>query len=161
MNPLRLVYAALWTMLEAHAPLTALVKYRNRIKYTGTALAPEKDTLSNADTPELVVVAAGFRPHLQQTSSSSSITIRWEIHVTSGDQRFETLLNVEWEVYRAMRDWEATLSTLTFAGKRFVTLSRPLTARTRLDDRKLNRGIKGWTTVWACETRLDFTTSDL
>lgn len=161
MNPLRLVYTALWTMLEAHAPLMALVLPGNRIKYTGTVLAVGKDTLANADTPELRLVATGFAPHLQQTSSGSSMIIYWAVQITSGDQRFETVLNVQWEVWRALRDWEDTLPALEFESKRFVTHSRPLAGRMSLDNKALNRGVRGWTTVWACETRLDWTTSDL
>ena len=164
-NPIRLLHAAIWTMLEANTTLTGLVKVMNRIKYTGTV--QEKDVVSQADVPELRVVSGGYQPHVQQTSSSSKLTVLWMIQVTSGDIRFENGMDVDWEVYRAMVDWEDYMKTLLFNSKRFVTMSRPLTVRARLEDPRrgggqdTSRGIRGWRTVWAGESQLDFTTNDL
>lgn len=171
-NPIRLLHSAIWTILEANNtlchPTTGLVKPGNRIKYSGTAAtALEKDVVTAADLPEMRVLSGGYRPHLQQTSSSSKLTILWLIQVTSGAITFEDGMEVDWEILRAMADWETYLSTLTFASKRFVTLSRPLVVKAQLEDsgrgrgQDSSRGIRGWRTVWAGETQLDFTTSDI
>jgi hypothetical protein len=162
-NPLRLVHSAIWTMLEAESTFTSLVPTGNRIKYSGTAeRAPDKDTLSGADVPEVRVLDTGFRPHLQQTSSSSSLTIEVQIQVTSGNQEFSTLLDVQWAIYRAMKDWATHLKdTIQWASKNCVTLCRPLAVRSTLGNKTMDRGLKGWSAVWAGEIQLDFTTSDL
>jgi hypothetical protein len=89
------------------------------------------------------------------------LTLRWEIRVTSGSELFATVMDIQWEVFRAMEDWETYMSSLEWANKAFVKVCRPLAARDRLDDHRRNRAIRGWTTVWACETVLDFTTSDI
>lgn len=161
-NPLRLVHTAIWTMLEANSDFTTLVPSGNRIKFSGTDTpAPDKDTLSTADVPEVRVLDTGFRPHLQQTSSSSSLTMEVQIQVTTGEQEFADLLDVQWAIYRAMLGWETYLkATITWATKACVTLCRPLAVRSLLGA-KTDRGLKGWSAVWAGQIQLDFTTSDL
>jgi hypothetical protein len=121
--------------------------------------------MTEGKTPEMEVVAAGMRPHLQQTSSGSGLTLRWEIRVTSGSELFATLMDIEWEIFRAMEGWSTYMSSLQWASKAFVKVCRPLLSRESLGSTReaitRSRGRRGWTCVWACETDLDFTTSDI
>lgn len=161
-NPLRLVHIAFWTMLRGNTDLIPdLVLPGNCVDFIGSDYIREKDTLQDADTPELRVVAAGLKPHLEQTSSGSELTIRWEVQITSGSRRLETHLDVAWEVWRALLGWQTYLKTLKFADKEFVTLARPLVVETKLGDPRRDRGERGWSAVWAAEVQMDFTTSDL
>lgn len=162
-NPLRQIHAAMWTMLEANSGFTDLVK--SSIKYTTTNRAPEKDEVSPSELPEVRIVATGLSPtvapQLQFTSCSFFLTAKWEVQIASGDQRFETLFDVEWEVWRSLADWETHLKNLTWNSHKFVLLCRPLAIDTSLDDEKLNRGIRGWRSIWAGETQMYFKADDL
>lgn len=163
-NPIRLVHAAIWTMLRANQTLcgaSGLVTLSNQVAYIGTDRIPPRDTLREGSTPEMEVVTTGLRPHLQQTSSGSSLVLRWEIRCTTGSVLFATLMDIQWEIFRALEGWETYMSGLQWDGESVVKISRPLAVRDRMDDHRRNRSIHGWTTVWSCETVLDFTTTDL
>ena len=160
-NPIRLLHAALWNILQNQADFVAAVPAGNRIKYTGTARAPEKDTLSSADYPQVRIVARGVRPHLHQTSSGSSLTILWAIEISSGDQRSRTLFDVEWSIYRAMVDWETHVTAVIWNGIELVKSCRLVAVKTDLGDPQVDRGNRGWSAVWAGETELWITTGDL
>jgi hypothetical protein len=158
-NPIRLVYAAIWDMLEDKYEFTSLVEEGNRIKYTGSKLAPDKDTVSTASLPQVRVIATGLEPHIRRTTSGSSLNIIWEIQIASGDQRFATVFDVSWAIYRAMTGWADHIMTLEYGGETFVTLARPLKVKTELGSPEADRGIKGWSSVWAGEVQLWFNTT--
>lgn len=162
-NPLRLVYAAIWDMLEAKTEFTTLVPVGNRIKYTNTTgnRAPGKDTLSDASVPQVAVVAAELDPHLQRTSTGSSLVALWEIKIASGDQRFAMEFDVSWAIYRAMEDWDTHLMPLEWKGEDFVRAARPLKTKVQLGNPEADRGIKGWSSVWVGEVRMWFSTAQL
>ncbi len=163
-NPLRQVHNALWTLLGAHSDFDSLVPDgRKRVNYIGSSRSPEVDGgLSPADYPRVRIVPVKKKPHLQHTSNSSSMIVIWEVQVATGDQRLQTLLDIDWAVYRALLTWETHLrDNLRWKNKEFVKLARPLETETNLDDGKQNLGTRGWSTVWAGETQLWFTTSDL
>jgi hypothetical protein len=161
-NPIRLLYSALWDILEAQSDFAAGVPTGNRIKYSETARPPDaKDALSTADYPDVRILATGFRSHHHRTSSSSTLDVLWEIQVSSGDTRFQTLFDVQWWIFRAMAGWEAQVTDVKWEGEELVKSCRTLQARTALGDPKLDRGNQGWSNVWAGVTKLWITTSDL
>ena len=144
-------------MLRANTDLcgaSGLVTVSNQLAYTGTDRVPELDVRPEGRQPMMRLVATGLLPHLQQTTSSSKLTMRWEVQVESGSELFATIMDIEWEVYRALEDWDTYLSALQWAGEPFATVNRPLVNKVTLDDRQ-----KGWTSVWTGETELNFTTS--
>jgi hypothetical protein len=69
------------------------------------------------------------------------------------------LLPLMWEVYRAMSKWQATMEALAWNGKRFVRIARPMDTKDGLD--AANHAVMGWSTVFAGETEMFFSTSDL
>jgi hypothetical protein len=161
-NPIRLLYSALWDILEAQSDFAAGVPAGNRIKYSETPRPPDpKDTLSTADYPNVRLVARGLQSHHHRTSNSSTLAVLWEIQVSSGDTRFQTLFDVEWWIFRAMAGWEAQVTDVKWEGKELVNSCRTLEAETELGDPKLDRGNRGWSTVWAGVTELWITTADL
>ncbi len=163
-NPLRQIHNALWTLLGANSDFDSLVPDgRKRVNWIGSSRAPEVDEgLSPADYPRVRIVPVKIEPHLDETSNSSSLTVIWQVQVATGDQRLQTLLDIEWAIYRAMQTWRTHLrDSLTWNGKNFVTCCRPMATETKLDDKGQDRGTRGWSAAWTGETRLDFTTSDL
>ena len=162
-NPMRMVYDALWNMLEAsEAFTTAVPRAGNRIKLSDTTFVYGKDTLADADMPEVRIGLLKQFPHLQATSDSSFLTQHWEITISTGDVRFLSVLDVDWAIYRAMMGWETHLKdALEWQSKEFVELCRPLDITETLADQKLSRGNLGWLSVWQGEVRMHFTTSDV
>ena len=161
-DPIGQMIEALWTLLEAHAPLTSMVKTGNRIKYTGENRDPEKRQIADADLPELRIVPVGSTPHPLRTSSSSTIVKRFRVEVSTGDQRIDAgLTALEWEVYRALVNWFNTLAALTWKDHPYVKQMKTNDVKDGKSQRDLERGIHGWAAVWECEVEMWFQTSDL
>ena len=163
-DPFTLVHNALWALLEAHQGFVNLVPANNRIKFTGDLRAPIKDQISTADLPEVRIVPTGGEAHLKRTSNSSSVLKRWEIQVSTGDQRVDYtkgVFAVEWEILIALQDWITALKAITWTSKPFVVTAKPATVREGVTEADLNRGIKGWSALWACEVEMFFQTSDM
>ena len=162
-NPIRMVYTALWDMLEASAAFMSVVSGTgNRIRRDGTTYMFSKDSLSDADVPQVELLLVEHRPHLEATSNDSFLDTVWEIRIATGDTRFLTSLDTAWVIYRAMLGWQTQLMTgLTWQSKTFVHLARPLKVEDQLDDKNRTPGNRGWTTAWRGEVRMHFTTSDV
>jgi len=161
-NPLRLVYAGIWTMLEARAEFTTAVLAGNRIKYTGTDRAPKSDMdggLQPADFPKVRVVMKKLITHLHRTSNGSNLTVLWGIEVNSGNQQFADLLDVDWAIYRAMEPWTTYMqANITWKSENFVRRCRPREVDVTMTDAQKN---KGWRDAWLGETDLWFATLDV
>ncbi len=161
-NPLRLVYTALWDMLEASAAFLSVVSGTgNRIRNDGTTYMYGKDALAGADLPQVRLLLAGHKVHLEATSNDSFWETVWEIQVATGDVRFLSVLDVNWVIYRAMLGWHTHITSLTWNSKKFVHLARPLIIEEALDDKQKTPGNRGWTAVWRGEVKMHFTTSDV
>lgn len=158
-TPLEDLYDAFWTMLEASSDFTTAVPAGNRIKHTGTDRWPRKTGSLPADFPQVRIVMAGMVPHLERTSDGSSLTVQWAIQVRSGDQRFDTVQQLAWYIYRALLGWETYLkNALTWNGAYYVRRCRAMMVRQEDDPQD---DIRGWTDTWACETDLWFRTAQL
>ena len=131
-NPITQVHDALWTLLEANGNFTASVEASNRIEFTGGVRNPRKDTHASSDFPEVRIVPLSTETHLQRTSNGSSLVKTFAIQVLVGDQQADTIYDLEWEIYRALEPWQATLGVLTWNSKKYVKLCRPLTVSTEL-----------------------------
>ena len=161
-DPFSLVHNALWTLLERHKGFTDLVKSGNRIKFTGANRAPIKDPILTADLPEVRVTPVGGASQVQMTSSSTKVIKKWSVQVSTGDQRVDAVMfPVEWEILRALNDYVSTLTALQWNSKPFVKLCRVTDISEGVSQQDLNRGIKGWSVVWACEVQMWFDSSDL
>ena len=162
-NPIRLVYTALWDMLEASSAFMSVVSGTgNRIRRDSGTRMFSKDALSDADVPQVELFLAGHEPHLERTTIDSFLDTVWEIRVATGDTQFESTLDTAWVIYRAMLGWQDKLLTaLTWQGKTFVHLARPLLIEEKLDDNPRTPGNRGWTTAWRGEVKMHFLTSDV
>lgn len=161
-NPIRMVYTALWDMLENSATFLSVVgDTGNRIRQDGTTYMYGKDCLSDADFPQVRIVPAGHETHLEATSNDSFLTTIWEIQVATGDMRFLTLFDVHWAVYRAMLGWQDDVMTLTWQSKTFVHLCRPLKITEAVGEKQSSPGNRGWAAVWRGEVKMHFDTSDV
>lgn len=161
-DPFTLVYKALWEMLEDHDEFKSFVREGNRVKFTGKPREYLKTQVQDADLPEVRLVPAGAQPHLQRTSNGSSVVERFEIQIATGSEGVDlSLYPVKWAVFKAMSNWSTRLSVLTWNENKFVKLARPTAINDGSSGFDEARGIKGWTSVWACEVELWFRTADL
>ncbi len=163
-DPITLVYEALWYLLESSPHFTSRVKSGNRMKFIGKNVDPLKDHIRDMDIPEVRIIPTSIEPHMQRTSNSSSMWKRFEIQIATGDQSLDNpaaLFPVEWALVLAMSNWFTHLQQLTWKGRKIVVRFRIPEVSEGVSDQDLNRGIKGWSAVWACEIELWFTTTDL
>jgi hypothetical protein len=164
-DPLSLVYAALWDVLESSADFCRLVQPGNRIKFLGTSRDPWKDMLSTADLPEVRIVPAGGAANLHLASNTDRLVQRLRVQVSSGDRRVDAaFFPVVWEIYRALVNWPSVIAGLAWNGHVQgdgwgVDLVEITGHDDTADNPRADRGIQGWSTVWTCETRFWFADS--
>ena len=49
-----------------------------------------------------------------------------------------------------MANYETTLAPLNYAGERFIRITRVASSIEGVTDPKLNRNIRGWSSIWSC-----------
>ena len=161
-DPFTQVHNALFGLLTSWTNFSNAVVEGNRITFTGDDRDPIKDQVSEADLPECRLVPVGGEPAVQRTSSTTTIKRRWVIELATGDQRVDfRLLPLEWEIFRALTRWQGVITTLTWHSKPFVVTALPMSVQDAVTNTDLNRGIIGWTTIWACEVEMAFQTTDM
>ena len=168
-NPYRMVCGALQDMLEASDAFVTEFDTGNRIWYGGTTYRYDKDSFAGADMPSVQLILAEHDIHLQATNTDNLDIFTWEIQILTGDVRFLTVLDAIWAIKRAMLGWETNLmDSLTWNGKKFVHLCRPLKVVEELDYRfqgrtnaPLSPGNRGWVAIWRGEVQMHFTVADV
>lgn len=165
-SPLELVYNGIWSMVEQSAALTELVRPGNFIKWNDPSFAwPDKDEISDADLPELGLAVTQMLGKLRATSSGSSVVARYEWLLATGDPSVvRVMLPVMWAVFAALVDWPVTALELEWpvgSGQSFVKRVDLLEANCGLAEPARNRGIRGWSSIWACEVEMWFATRDV
>lgn len=160
-NPLVQVYDSIVDLLRSRERLRGMVRVGNVLRLTGDDRSPFKEETLSADYPELRVITTDATPHLQRTSNSTTIVKRYEVQVSTGDQRVELLLAIEWEIHRALSSWSTGLGELTWMDKQFVKLARPTQVQDGVSNVDLNRGVTGWSSIWTYEVEMWFTTTDM
>ena len=163
-NPFQQVYEGLWTLLNANAALVALIPDSgNQINYDGTVSNPEKRAIQPADLPELrIIMSPGGQLWNARTTNGSSYSQRFEIQISTGEKGLTSLFEVEWETLRALADWKSVFGTMTWGGEEFVKYCLVTEiASQSLNNEELNREQPGWSTIWAGEVQMWFTTEAL
>ena len=162
-NPFMQVYEGLWTLLNANPAFVTLVPVDNQIRYDGTDRNPEKRAIAPADLPEVrILMVAGGDLWLGRTSNGTSYTQRFEIQISTDGKPLASVFDIEWEVLRALANWQSVLTALTWGDDDFVKfcLVTEIASQT-LDDEELNRDEYGWSAVFAGEVQMWFSTKAL
>lgn len=161
-NPYTKLIRALWDMLEADPHFCALVRPGNRIKLLGPDRDPIKETVSEADRPEVRIVIVSSTPHPLRTSNSSSTAERLEIQCATADQRYTAgYHDLKWAVYRALAWWPDVLGALRWNGTALLRRAANAAVREGVSESDMNRGIIGWSALWAMDFELWFETDKL
>jgi hypothetical protein len=150
-NPLRQVNDLLWQMLEQHGGWCDLVKLGNRIDYLDGQF-PKMEDIQSADLPEVAILPIGSRINLHASTSSMIGHKLFSIVVATGKRAIGTLLDIEFEAYRAMSGFNVLKRDLDWKGHAFCTHMNLV----EITDSMLEeRGINGWISVWGCEVHLN------
>lgn len=157
-NPLTMVYDALWTIIESHPALTSLVRVGNRVKDLSTL----KDQVSTVDLPEIRIICQSAEPKIYRTSSGTTLKKIYQIQVATGEYNVQSQLHIiEWELLKAFSKYKDVLDALTWNSKRFILQAKVTTVNEGTTQADLNRGIRGWVSLWTCEVEFWFDRSDL
>ena len=159
MNPIEMNYDALWQLAERRPALLNLVAPGNRIKFDKPL--PIKEEVSTADLPEMRLLIPSFKPWPFRTSNSTTMTVTYQFQIASGDWQYKTVLNITWELILAMMTWHDVLGELEWMGVKYNKIMTMKDGSLVITQSDLNRGIKGWATLWACETEMWFGTNSL
>lgn len=162
-DPFSLTYNWLWSLLESHSSLTALVEARNRIRYIGAGRDPHKDQITTSDLPEIrIIPSLKLQPHAHRTSSSSSFMRRFDVQITSGSLEIsEAFYPVCWEVYRALATWVTSTPLPTWKDRTFIRNLLVEDSSDGVPNPELVRSIRGWVSIWTVAVELWFNTQDL
>lgn len=162
-TPFDQVYTALWSLVEGRAAFDSLVKVGNRVRFDDLKTRnPLKEQIITNDLPELLLTTSGGTFNVHATSSSASCTRRYQWVLSTGDRRLRAgLLAVEWELFRAMVDWKSQLGSLQFSGQNFVKSCELVDLTEGESDPDRNRGIEGWSAVWAADVTMYFALTSL
>lgn len=159
MNPFQKIHDALWDLLESSPTFCKLIPVGNRIKLVGENNNPDKEEISNADTPEIRIVSTAMIPTIALTSTSCSCRRRFELQIGSGERTFSKLFELEWAIYVAMMGWSQVFQEIEINGTPIQWKVHPpanMTVNEGIAERDINRGITQWTALWVLEIELIF-----
>lgn len=162
-NPFSMVFSELWALLEAKQTFKDLVLEGNRIRFDKQEKRDlKKSSVADADLPEVVLSVEGMTPGLFMSSSQSNCICRYAWMISTGDMRvIERLHPVDFVIFAAMAGWQERLGALTWNGKSFVKRTTIADVTQGITNPELNRGIKGWSSIWAVDVFMVFATKDL
>jgi len=151
----------LWDLLEAKTAFTTEVLAGNRIKFTGAKRAPRKEVVSSADFPQVMVWCAGIVGRDRRASNATNIKVQWEVLVHSGEQPFDPFFDVQWAVFVALINWDATMTAITWSTENPVKNCDIMTAKDSLRDDSKQQNMRGWRSVWVGRTDCWFNHANL
>jgi len=158
-DPFTTLFDALVTAL-ADTEIPNLVPARNLISFVDEG--DFKENISDADTPEIVLMPLGGDGNPHHSSCSSRVTRQYGFYVATGDKRTRSeLFPIEWELFRALCKWQRSITQLTWNGKSYVKSLNLVTHAQAIADPARNRQIRGWSASWVFEVLMIFTTSDV
>ena len=162
-NPFIDVYNALWEILTTRTPLDDYVAVGNRISFAHDA-NPVRPTVQPAQLPELTLVSDGFKEiNIHSTATTSKCVRKYSWVLCTGEMRYDVMYPIEWLIYVGMHGWSNVLKALTWPDNSWHYVKRTdlLAGIEGRSDPKLNRGVRGWSTLWSCEVEMHFKKSDI
>jgi len=175
-DPFTKTFDALWALAEASdvlngytdpntlQPVKGLILPGNKIKFNELQVRDViKDSVQDADLPELMLSTQGVTTaNLTASSCHAAITRQYSWMVSTGDFRVNyRLFPVQFALFCAMANWAEILSALTWGGEKFVIKAALNPLIEGVSDATLNRGIRGWSSIWACTVDMKFSSSAL
>jgi hypothetical protein len=167
MDPFSQAYEALRRLAIESARLRSLVRVGNQIFFNSQSWSPpDKPEVSDADLPELALMVTTLEGRIRQTSSGSMAKLGFDWILSTGDPNVQrAILPVMFAVYAAMTPWVTSITPeanpFMWKDASFIKRVDLVQANVGLADPDRNRGIRGWSSVWACEIEMYFQTSSV
>lgn len=155
-DPLTQVYEGLWAQIENRQSLHDLIPVGNRINFLDADIAKLNEL--PADTPQIVITPGGTFALPENTSNSSFFTEQFDVRLSIGGLVLRDYFKIKFETYRALVDWRAHNTSLTWAGKPFYVHSTIGSVDDVIDDAL---AIRGWLSILRVEVLLAFSTLEL
>lgn len=155
LDPFSLVYDALWVMVERNDKLAKFIAKGNRIKFDEDS--DVDPAITDADTPNLMLLSGGGTFGEQDNSSQRSVTRIYTWVLTTGDFRLNPVFNaISWELYRSMIDYACVLCSLQWCNCNFIQNCRIVSADDGTLAQTLQENVPGWSTIWSIEVDMLF-----
>lgn len=169
-NPLRQIHRVLWDLLEGGTDFCALVKSANRVKSydesattDGEGESPHREaSINRGQLPEVRIIPIGLFKHSFEDTSNVGLDVTWVVQISTGRRWTNKLLDIQWAVMCCLEGWQTPMKALTHGTTGiFVVDTRIIKSEDVLHNDELNRTQRGWATVWAGLTQLQFLKNDL
>lgn len=160
-TPFNQIYHAFWDGFERNTSLTNLVLPDNRIKFNDSL--GTKEQINEGDLPEVMLMQVGGQAAPMNTSGTSHCKRNYIWFISTGDFNNELINEIEWQLFRAMIDWDVFLCPLTWPDDNWHYIEKVDTVGIEEGTAvsSLIRNIKGWTASLNMEVSCNFRTTDL
>lgn len=145
---------ALWTRLEANSEFTALVKPNCRIKMSDDT-DPQGKQMQDNDAPQVAIGPATCDTDLHVTSSSASITLNYDVAISTYDMRLKRgIFPVFWQVLKTVSDFpDTTITSGKIIDVRVIAVS--------FGDQDEKTGTTGWAAILTLAVEMTFDRTEL
>ena len=144
-NPFSIVRDRLWTIIDANPFFKAWIRDSNRIRYSDEI--GEKRSVGHGDLPEIVVVPTEFSQSSLGDSACAYVTAGFKIVSVTGRKNLDMVSAINWEIFRCIQTFMATVSECQYDGREFVTSCAMASGMQGMTEPE-NLGVGGWTAVW-------------
>lgn len=159
-DPLTLIHEGAWAALDLLDPDGEVIRPGNRIMLNKHDAL--KQTIQDADLPEVLLIPRQGVGNLTQTSSSVSFEITFDWLLATGTyQASAKLYPVMWLLYRTMHKFMSTARSLQYKDRSFVTGVFFNSASVGESDPERNRGIRGFSSAMNFTVKLSFPIGDI
>jgi hypothetical protein len=162
------VFNEFWALVDASPVITELVKPGNKIRLSNppndnTNRDPVKVSVQEADLPELILSSEGsVESNITASSCSTLCRRQYSWLLSTGDFRISLhLLPVQFALFAVMTKAPERLFSLQWHGAQFVRKFQYGALSEGLSNPQLNRGIRGWSSMWKCTIDMYFVTDEL
>jgi len=153
-NPLKMVYDALWALVDVTG-LTEAVKVGNRVKYDSGL--KEKVQVTSSDFPEIQLVPSSGNYNLPDSSHTSMMIERFTWLLGSGTYNIADLLYLKWLLLASHDKWVDDISSLRWDDELFVTRVSIEDGTSGYQETKTTRQkIGGWSAILTVEVEMHF-----
>lgn len=154
-DPFNPAFDAMWDAVKP--ALDGIVKPANMI----TDMARWKASVLTKDLPELILSPDGF-PGINLHASSGSARIPFKLTwlLATGNHDQSVVFDVTWRIIRAMSQWRTWLGPVEWpegSGHNPYKKLDVLDATLGQSDEERNRGIRGWSSLLACQVDIILT----
>ena len=163
-TPLVMVHDSLWEMVDRNPAITSMVSTKNKIRFL--TQDGDKREATTKDFPELVIMPASIMGAVRSNSTSTNLTAKYDFYIATNDIVITTHDTLQWEVMRALVDWDQVLCKLVWpkgGTRHFIIQAAEFESTIGLNNNVLNdnRGLRGWCSLLSVKIQMSFNTADM